>query len=131
VGNDVYTANVYFTGGGDHPGRQHAGSGRLPGTVWPEQAKDLAGVHGEIQPVDGCEIGTWLDLGELRGPDDLTADAQRKHGGSCFVDGRHGGVSFPARGGDYFNLNRCSASGGWQRSNVARDACTSPLDRPG
>ena len=67
--------------GRDHPRGQHAGGGRLARAVRPEQAEDLASVHGEVEAVDGLDVAR-VHLREIHRADHLVS--QRRRGG---IDG--------------------------------------------
>ena len=77
MGDDVDSGDVGLAGRRDDPGRQHAGGGRLSRAIRTEKPEDLAGMHGEIQPVHSREICPGIDLGELQSPDDLAAHTGR------------------------------------------------------
>ena len=67
MGDDVDAADEGLARRRDDPGREHPGGRRLAGTVGAEQAEDLAGVDGEVEPVDRSEVGPGIDLGEVDG----------------------------------------------------------------
>ena len=46
----------------DDPGGEHAGGGGLARAVGSEQPEDLAGVHDQVEAVDGLEIGAGIVL---------------------------------------------------------------------
>jgi hypothetical protein len=54
----------------DDAGREHPGGGRLARTVGTEEPEDLAGVHRQVELVDGLDPAR-VDLRQTLGPDDL------------------------------------------------------------
>ncbi len=73
VGDDVDSAHVRRTRGGDDPRREHPRGRRLAGAVGPEQAEYLAAIDAQVELVDRGEVGARVHLGELDRADDLAA----------------------------------------------------------
>ena len=63
--------------GRDDPGGEDADSRRLPCTVRPEKAEDLAGAYSKTEFVNRPKVGALIDLGQIHGADDVVRRAHR------------------------------------------------------
>ena len=80
MGGHVDTAHERSSRRRYHPGGEHPGGRGLAGAVRAQQPEDLPGPHVEVEPVDGGEVSSGVDLGQLLGVDDCSPSSAGARG---------------------------------------------------